>query len=362
MDYRNHIDQIKRGLEEEGIDGMILSPSSDLAYVTDVKILSMERPAFLMILCGNIFFVMPQFELLELHQKEQDFITYIGWREEEDPYEKILEYVQNERLVMAVEPEMPVRMYIKLQSVFPDWIWVSGEKIMSSIRSKKSNEEYACLKQAHVKSGKAFDRLLESGLQGKTEIQIARMLRNFMEKEGLECSGLPLVAAGENSAKPHHYATERMINDQDVVLIDFGGKYNGYYSDITRTVVVRKPPAGFEEIYRIVCKANEMVLKMAKPEMTAEELDTVARVHIERAGYGRYFTHRLGHGTGRDIHENPYIAQGNKEKLVEGNVFSNEPGIYLPDRYGIRIEDVLFLHKEGAECLTDLTHDLRIIR
>lgn len=362
MDYREKIVRVCRQLKEEGMDGLILSPSTDLTYMTEMRILSMERPVFLMILCGKTFFVMPEFELAGLKQKSQDEITYIGWREEENPYEKIGNIINESKLVVAIEPEMPVKMFWELKRVFHDWKWVSGDDIMSSLRSQKSDEEYHRLKEAHIRAGNAFEQLLQNGFAGKTEIQISYMLKRFMENEGLECDGLPLVAAGENSAQVHHSATDKQIKSEDVVLIDFGGKYKGYYSDITRTVVVDKPPEGFEEIYSIVRRANETVLKKARPEMSAEELDSTARHIIEQYGYGMYFTHRLGHGTGQDIHEKPYIVQGNKERLKEGNVFSNEPGIYLPGHYGVRLEDVLFLRRNGAECLTELSHDLKIVK
>lgn len=356
-DMRKVCDELK----ELGLDGLLLSPSADLAYLTGQEILSLERPVVFLVLDGKSIFLLPEFELTGLKRAEQENVIYVGWREQEDPYKKLVGIVGDQKRKVAVEPEMPVKMFFKLQKAFPEWEWVPDEQIMRSMRMRKTEREHMLLKEAHIRSGRAFERLLKEKLEGKTEKQTALLLRNYLEEEGLECDGIPLVAAGRNTAKPHHRATDAVIGKEDPVLFDFGGRYQGYYSDITRTVVVGKAPDGFEEIYDIVRRANEEACRYARPGIAAEDLDWKARSVIDKAGYGDYFTHRLGHGTGRDIHEDPFIVMGNKVQLEEGNVFSDEPGIYIPGRYGVRLEDALFLKKDGAECLTELTHELLVV-
>jgi Xaa-Pro aminopeptidase len=143
------------------------------------------------------------------------------------------------------------------------------------------------------------------------------------------------------------------------VVIDFGGGYFGYQADMTRTPVAGKASSEFKEVYEIVLKANEAAFKAAQPGIPCEAVDAAARAVIQQAGYGEFFTHRLGHGIGLDIHEDPYMVKGNTLPIAAGMSFSDEPGIYLPDKFGVRIEDILFMKDTGAERLTEFPHELK---
>jgi Xaa-Pro aminopeptidase len=204
--------------------------------------------------------------------------------------------------------------------------------------------------------------LLEHGIRGLTEREAAELLVRYLADNGLSGSSLPIVASGPNSAFPHHRPGSRVIAEGDAVIFDFGGMEVefGYHADTTRTYVVGKAPEGFAKIHDIVLRANQAAFEAAKPGVPCEAVDRAARELITRAGYGEYFTHRLGHGLGLDIHENPYITAGNNQAVQAGNCFSDEPGIYIPGKFGIRIEDALFIHQDGAERLTPLDHDITI--
>lgn len=359
MDIRNRMEMARYIMKEEGIDCLVLAPSTDLCYMTAFDGISMERPVFLILTQEKAGFVIPEFELENLSPNLKEQVICIPWKEQEDPYGKAAQFVQGDNIAMAaMGNQMPAIMFYHLQKTFPRWEWYPGNRIMSRLRSQKEEEEYTCLAIAQKGSGRALIKLLEEGISGKTELEVALRLKEHIQDEGLLCNGTPLVAAGANSALPHHGAGHTVIQKGDSVIIDFGGCYKGYYSDITRTVVVEEAPQGFAEIYHIVREANEASAAAAKPGITGEQLDAIAREIIENSGYGAYFTHRLGHGIGLDIHEEPYIVKGNHVPLTAGNVFSNEPGIYVPGQFGVRLEDVLFLREGQAECLTELTHDI----
>jgi Xaa-Pro aminopeptidase len=182
-------------------------------------------------------------------------------------------------------------------------------------------------------------------------MQIAQEIASMLKERGLELEGVPIVGSGPNSASPHHHSGERTIETGDVVVLDFGGTLEGYFSDITRTVFVGGLPGpGSEEakVYKLVAAAQEAAVRAARPGMVCEQLDTVARDIITQAGYGEYFIHRLGHGIGLDGHEPPYIVQGNRTELRPGMSFSVEPGVYLPGRFGVRVEDTVYLTERGA--------------
>lgn len=340
-------------------DCMVLAPSTDLAYLAGFHGISLERPIFLILTLQKAYFILPEFELDNIEEELKDAVDLVGWREQEDPYEKAAQVLAFEKVCHAVfGNQMQAVMFYRLKRTFPDWQWEPAGGIMAVLRTKKDEEEYLYLKTAQKLSGQALLKLLKEGISGKTEREAALRLNEFMRGAGLECFGTPLVAAGGNGALPHHGADDTVIQKGDTVIIDFGGCYRGYYADITRTVAVGSIQNEFAEVYRIVRKANEASAAAARPGMTGEELDAAARSVIEEAGYGAFFTHRLGHGIGMDIHEEPYIVKGNRGVLSPGNVFSNEPGIYLPGKFGIRLEDVLFLREDRAECLTQLTHDI----
>ncbi|MBA7636541.1 putative dipeptidase PepE [subsurface metagenome] len=170
-----------------------------------------------------------------------------------------------------------------------------------------------------------------------------------------------LVASGPNSALPHHRAGRRRIEQGDVVILDYGCRVQGYCSDITRTVVCKEAAKEIRTVYEIVERAQERAVQAISPGIPAQKLDRTAREEIEKAGYGERFIHRTGHGIGLDVHEAPYITEGNLLELQEGMAFSVEPGIYLPGQFGIRIEDIVAVTQRGAQRMNRCTHTLQVV-
>ncbi|RLC72523.1 MAG: aminopeptidase P family protein, partial [Chloroflexi bacterium] len=195
---------------------------------------------------------------------------------------------------------------------------------------------------------------------GLSELEVARALEEEMLKAGAEGVAFEiLVASGPNSALPHHRAGKRRIEPGDVVILDFGCRVDGYCSDITRTVVCGEPPDRVRRLYEIVLTAQRRAVEAIRPGIAAQEVDRAARGAIALAGYAGHFIHRTGHGIGLNVHEEPYIVEGNTLPLEEGMTFSVEPGIYFRGEFGFRVEDVVVVTKEGSESLNRCPRTLR---
>ncbi|MGE4589601.1 MAG: M24 family metallopeptidase [Acidaminococcaceae bacterium] len=234
-----------------------------------------------------------------------------------------------------------------------------GDSILSSfslvsLRSIKDEMEIELIKKAVAISDKAFEFMLDNLHEGMREIEAAALLEYEMRRLGSEGVSFPtIVASGTRSALPHGIASSKVIEKGDFVTFDFGATYCGYHSDITRTLVVGKASSWQQKIYELVCEAQMLGIKNAKAGMTGAELDALVRSYITSRGYGQYFGHGLGHGVGLDIHELPVASRRGKEKLAANMVVTVEPGIYIPGKGGVRIEDVIVITPDGCNVLTN---------
>ena len=230
---------------------------------------------------------------------------------------------------------------------------------LRTLRLIKDERELESLWQASKIADGAFERLLKELKAGMTEKELAARLEYYMRSLGSEGVSLgTIVASGHRSALPHGAPTDKVVEVGDLVTFDFGAMYNGYHSDTTRTIVMGMANSWHREIYTVVQEAQYRGMKAAKPGITGKELDAEIREYIDSRGYGRYFTHGLGHGVGLEIHELPNINSKGDIVLKEGMVFSIEPGVYIQGRGGVRIEDTVVLTKEGAHSLTTLKKTL----
>ncbi|HYX44513.1 MAG TPA: M24 family metallopeptidase, partial [Acidimicrobiales bacterium] len=196
---------------------------------------------------------------------------------------------------------------------------------------------------------------------GRPEAEVSRELGERLLAEGHQSVNFAIVAGGPNSASPHHEPGARPIGQHEAVVCDFGGTLDGYCSDITRTVFTGEPPPEFRDLYTVLQAAQAAAVDAACVGVPCEDVDGVARRAITEGGYGPYFVHRLGHGIGLEEHEDPYLVGGNCEPLAPGHAFSVEPGIYVPDRWGARIEDIVVATVAGPEPLNVVDHDLAVV-
>ncbi len=230
---------------------------------------------------------------------------------------------------------------------------------INSLRVIKSDYEIDCIKRAQRIAEKSLRDILEIIEEGMTEREIALELNHRMFINGAEdLSFETIVLSGENTSMPHGVPSDRIVRRGDFILMDFGAVFNGYHSDMTRTVCVGEPSSEMREIYDIVLESQKLALDKARSGITGEELDSIARSFIEKHGYGQFFGHSLGHGVGLEIHEFPNVSQRNKNLLPVGSVVTIEPGIYLEGKFGVRIEDFVVLDENGCENMTNFPKEL----
>lgn len=256
---------------------------------------------------------------------------------------------------------MDSSILMKVQKQIKKFELVPLSSETSSMREMKAEKELDYMEKAAGIVDKVFEELIKKDLIGKTEKEIASWIEYKMKQKGSEGSAFAtIVASGPNSSNPHHSPSNREIQAGDMVIFDYGAKYNGYCSDITRTVAVDEVPKKAEKIYEIVKKAERNAWETVEEGIKAKEIDLAARDFIEKHDYGEYFTHRVGHGLGLQAHEKPYITAGNEGKIKKGMTFTVEPGIYIEGKFGIRIEDDIIV-KDETERMTQSDRDLKII-
>jgi len=236
------------------------------------------------------------------------------------------------------------------------------EDEIKNLRAAKDAQELTLIRSAIDTSSDAFLHVVGMLKEGVLEGEIAREMEFFMKTHGAEALGFDIiVASGKRSALPHGRASGKRIEKGDFILIDFGSSFEGYHSDQTRTLVCGKPSSDQEKVYRLVKEAHDRAIELIRPGIPIHEVDEAARGHIRKWGYGEYFGHGLGHGIGLAVHEDPAVNADNKGLIQEGMVFTVEPGIYLPDWGGVRIEDMVLVTPLGAEILTYLPSDLKVV-
>ncbi len=271
------------------------------------------------------------------------------WKDGEDPIVHVHQLAKDWNLdsaIVAVDDEMPARMLIEIQDALPRTLFRPGGAIASSLMRQKSAEEIDLLLKAGKIADGAWDAVLPTIKAGQTEVQVMRNLFAAMEERG----GTPtfgIVAAGPNGAEPHHLSDETLLKQGDVVILDFGCSYQGYQSDITRTIAIGSASDEAKKVYDIVLRGHQAARAAIQAGVTAGSVDGAARKVIEAEGYGDAFFHRLGHGIGQRGHEEPYIIGGSEVVLLPGDCFSIEPGIYLSGRFGVRIENIVSATEGG---------------
>jgi Xaa-Pro aminopeptidase len=356
FNYAGRVERLRGVMERVGVDVTLLSVGADLPYFTGYEASPSERLTVLVVPSGGdpVLFV----PLLEAPGVEAGSFEVRSWSETEDPVDLAASVVNGPRRV-AVGDHMWAVFLTRFQRLWRDTEWVPASQLTSELRLRKEPGEIDLLRRAARGVDRVMDRIPgEVTFAGRTERQVARDLAELTIGEGHESAEFTIVASGPNGASPHHHPGDRVIESGDLVVCDFGGRLGGYYSDSTRTFCVGEPSDEQREVHEVVWAANEAGRSAVAPGVSCEAIDSATRKVIDQAGSGEYFVHRTGHGIGLEVHEHPYMVSGNGRPLETGMTFSVEPGIYLPGRFGVRIEDIVVCTSDGVESLNESDRSL----
>ena len=359
------IDHLFSLMSEHNLDAVVLNPGSSLTYLTGLHFHLMERPTVLILHKEtSATIVLPELEIGKLKDSQLN-MTPVTFQDNPSLWPNAFaDAVTRSHLdgaVIGVEATKLRFLELDLlQKAAPNARFVDSQNVFSNLRLQKDSEEIACMQKAVDIAQDALRATVPMIQVGRTEREIASELVINMLKLGNDPAlpFAPIVASGPNSANPHATPSDRKLQSGDLLVIDWGASYNGYFSDLTRTFAIGPVDEELVKIYSAVLAANEAGRNAGKPGIAAGKVDDAARAEIEKAGYGKYFTHRTGHGLGMEEHETPYIFSANNQILDTGMVYTIEPGIYLSDRGGVRIEDDVVVTAEGSRSLSDFPRGL----
>ncbi len=346
---------LRARMEATGCDLIAIAPGAHMDWVLGFHPHPDERPCLLLITPASEGFLMPA--LNAEGTREQTDLRFFPWADEVGPEAALaqaLTTLSNAPVSrVALDETMRADFALLLLGALPGATQTFLSETLGYLRMRKDAAECEALRRNAASCDIAMQAAFAAIRPGMAETDLARIVREAFSAQGAD-PAFWIVGSGPNGAFPHHAAGPRLLAPGDAVVIDIGGRLDGYPSDMTRMAVLGEPPEGFAEVHAVVDAAVRAALAAARPGVPARAVDAAARGVIEAAGYGPYFVHRTGHGLGIEIHEPPYITATNELILDEGMVFSIEPGIYLPGRFGVRLEEIVILQAEGPEVLSHL--------
>ncbi len=333
-------------MKERNFDGALISPGTNLYYLTGLSIHEAgERLTVLVVGADG------DYRLLAPNLYENTIMNFpvTFWRDGENPYDKLAWMLAEFHLSdgrLLIEDTMRADWLINLMRL-GTFEFYPLSSLVRELRMRKDKHEIEMMGHAAKAADRVFGEILSWDLVGMRERELALKIELAIRELSDGISFEPIVAAGENGANPHHAPGDRRLRKGDMVILDYGARWKGYCSDITRTIALGKPDGRLVEIYEVVREAQENAFRAVGKGIKAGEVDRAARETIKKAGYGRYFIHRTGHGLGLDVHEEPYIGPEGNVLLENGMTFTIEPGIYIPGIGGVRIEDDVVVEGKG---------------
>lgn len=365
---RSRLEKLTASLLTSKLDAVILNPGPTLKYLSGLNFHLMERPVVLFIAPGkDPLLVLPELELpkVDLFPYKVTAIAYgENPSEWDDAFKKAAKALSLDGKRIGVEPRQLRLMefrHVKAgasEADFPD-----ASDVFADLRLRKDKAEVGLMRAAVKIAQDALEVVIPQIKIGMTEKEVASELVVQLLKHGSESEMpfAPIVSVGPNAANPHASPSDRKIQAGDLLVVDWGATHDGYISDLTRTFAVGEVDEEYKKIHKLVQEANAAGRAAAKPGVPCANVDIAARNVIEKSGYGKYFTHRTGHGIGMEGHEAPYMRGDNMQILEPGMAFTVEPGIYLTGRNGVRIEDNLVITEDGAESLSDMPREIRVV-
>ena len=365
---RDRLDRVRSAAAGADVDALVITPGSDLRYLLGVGGESFERLTCLVVpVAGDPVLVVPKLEQPGYAGVPADElgVSVAAWVDGEDPYRLVAGVLAGSGGVsrVGVADMMPALHVLGLAAAVPGARQVLAGPVLRELRMRKDAAEVAALARAGAAIDRVHARMGEWLRAGRTEAEVGADIAAAIVAEGHERAEFVIVGSGPNGASPHHELSDRVIEVGDVVVVDIGGPVpEGYHSDSTRVYSVGEPAhPDVWETYGVLQRAQEAAVRAVRPGVSAQEVDAAAREVIAAAGFGEFFVHRTGHGIGLDVHEEPYVVAGNDLPLEAGMAFSVEPGIYLPGRWGARIEDIVVVTEDGVRRLNDRPHELVVL-
>jgi len=367
--YLGRQERLSTSIQNASVDALALNPGPSLKYLTGLEFHLSERPVVgIFVPQSPLIVVLPELEIAKTTRLPYP-VQVFPYGENPASWISAFKHAIRAALIggnkkVGVEPRsLRILEYQFLRDSAPEAQFISAEAELAEMRMRKDENEVMAMRKAVEIAQDALRTALPLIKLTMTERELASelILQLFRTGTDPELPFFPIISSGPNSANPHASPTDRRLTPGDLLVIDWGASHRGYCSDITRTFAIGEPAPEETRIAEIVLQANTAAREAARPGVQASSVDFAARNVIDQAGFGKYFIHRTGHGLGMEGHEPPYIRSDNELILQPGMVFTIEPGIYLPERNGVRIEDNVVITDDGSVCLTDLPRDLQII-
>ena len=360
--------KLSAAMQTSNLDALALNPGPSLTYLTGLHFHLSERPVIVFFTADAApVIVLPELEMLKLDSLPYEIKTFPYGEnpaEWDDVFHTAAKSQGLEGKQIGVEP-LHIRLleFCKVKAIAGEAECQDASQVVGSLRIRKDADEIAAMRKAVKVAQVALEATIPLIKVDMTEKELASELVVQLLRHGSqsELPFAPIVSCGPNSANPHASPSDQKLRPGDFLVVDWGAMVDGYISDLTRTFAVGEVDAEYRKIHVIVLEANAAGREAGKPGVPCAGVDWAARAVIEKAGYGQYFTHRTGHGIGLEAHEDPYMRSDNLQLLEPGMTYTIEPGIYLPGRNGVRIEDNVVVTENGAECLSDMPRELRVV-
>ncbi|MET9366467.1 aminopeptidase P family protein [Streptomyces griseoflavus] len=370
-DYRTRMDRAARQAAGAGLAGLLVAPGPDLVWLTGyTPTAATERLTLLVLAPGREpVLVVPTLEAPDAERAPgAPAITLRDWADGRDPYALTAALLDTDGLppgppgapgaLLGISDNAWAMHLLGLQKALPGTSYASLTEALPMLRAVKDTAELELMAAAGAAADAAFEEIRKVPFAGRRETDVAADLAALLRRTGHSQVDFTIVASGPNGANPHHENGDRVIERGDMVVLDFGGLKDGYGSDTSRTVHVGEPTDEERRVHDLVREAQEAGFRAVRPGAACQDVDRAARAVITDAGYGEYFIHRTGHGIGVTTHEPPYMIEGEEQPLVPGMCFSVEPGVYLPGRFGVRIEDIVTVTEDGGRRLNNTVREM----
>lgn len=362
-DFSRRMERVAGEARDAGLTGLLVTPGPDLAYLAGYAPIAVTERITLLAIGGAAepALLVPTLERAAAEAAPGAQALALGaWSDGDDPY-RAAAALLDPRGRYAISDSAWAMHLLGLQHALPEARFVAMTEALPMLRAIKEPGELARLTGAAAAVDACLEEIVHERFSGRREKEIGAHLAALLRKHGHSQVEFTVVGSGPNGANPHHELSNRTIEPGDMVVLDFGGMRDGYASDITRTIHVGEPSDEEREVYELVRRAQQAGVDAVRPGVPCQEVDRAARAVIADGGYGAYFIHRTGHGIGLTAHEPPYMIEGERRPLEPGMCFSVEPGVYLPGRFGVRIEDIVTVTEDGCRRLNRSGHEMRIV-